>query len=197
MTESNPRIDILMVHESPCIVCTLNAQLYPPPAILTSTVFPWHHLAAMPMSGVRVRRNNVSRKRSTTTLRNVHAGPLPLTPPPPNRQYCAPLRYFVQANAQIMYAEGIEMALEQLGGGGDDSGTTASSTSISSREELSVLRGIAEELGLLGGAEAARNFASAFGVKQVRFGSGPERRVVFLCWCCSCVKPTPCIRIPS
>lgn len=64
-----------------------------------------------------------------------------------------------QANAQILYAEGIEMALEQLRGG--DPGTA------SSREELSVLRGVAEELGLLGGAEAVRNFAAAFGVKQV------------------------------
>lgn len=53
------------------------------------------------------------------------------------------------------------MALEQLRGG--NPGTA------SSREELSVLRGVAEELGLLGGADAARSFASAFGVKQVRF----------------------------
>lgn len=75
----------------------------------------------------------------------------------------------MQANAQILYAEGIEMALEQLGSGGAVPGKTASSTSISSREELSVLRGIAEELGLLGGAEAARSFAAAFGVKQVRW----------------------------
>lgn len=52
------------------------------------------------------------------------------------------------------------MALEQLRGG--DPGTA------SSREELSVLRGIAEELGLLGGAEAVRKFTAAFGVKQVR-----------------------------
>lgn len=64
-----------------------------------------------------------------------------------------------QANAQILYAEGIEMSLEQLRGG--EPGTA------SSREELSVLRGVAEELGLLGGAEAVRNFAAAFGVKQV------------------------------
>lgn len=53
------------------------------------------------------------------------------------------------------------MALEQLRGG--KAGTA------SSREELSVLRGVAEELGILGGADAARSFASAFGVKQVRF----------------------------
>lgn len=53
------------------------------------------------------------------------------------------------------------MALEQLRGG--NPGTA------SSREELSVLRGVAEELGLLGGADAVRIFASAFGVKQVRF----------------------------
>ena len=52
------------------------------------------------------------------------------------------------------------MALEQLRGG--EPGTA------SSREELSVLRGVAEELGLLGGAEAVRNFTAAFGVKQVR-----------------------------
>eukprot|EP00903_Cladosiphon_okamuranus_P015360 g14186.t1 len=67
-----------------------------------------------------------------------------------------------RANAQILYAEGIEMALEQLRGG--ESGTA------SSREELSVLRGIAEELGLLGGAEAVRSFTAAFGVKQVQSG---------------------------
>lgn len=52
------------------------------------------------------------------------------------------------------------MALEQLRGG--EPGTA------SSREELSVLRGVAEELGLLGDAEAVRNFTAAFGVKQVR-----------------------------
>ncbi|CAM9231868.1 unnamed protein product [Ectocarpus fasciculatus] len=67
-----------------------------------------------------------------------------------------------RANAQILYAEGIEMALEQLRGG--NPGTA------SSREELSVLRGVAEELGLLGGADAVRIFASAFGVKQVQSG---------------------------
>ncbi|CBN77904.1 conserved unknown protein [Ectocarpus siliculosus] len=67
-----------------------------------------------------------------------------------------------RANAQILYAEGIEMALEQLRGG--NPGTA------SSREELSVLRGVAEELGILGGADAARSFASAFGVKQVQSG---------------------------
>lgn len=54
------------------------------------------------------------------------------------------------------------MALEQLRGG--DPGMA------SSREELSVLRGIAEELGLLGGPDAVRNFAAAFGVKQARAG---------------------------
>lgn len=48
------------------------------------------------------------------------------------------------------------MALEQLRGG--------------SREELSVLRGVAEELGLLGGADSVRKFAGAFGVKQVQSG---------------------------
>ncbi|CAM9534860.1 unnamed protein product [Ectocarpus sp. 12 AP-2014] len=67
-----------------------------------------------------------------------------------------------RANAQILYAEGIEMALEQLRGG--NPGTA------SSREELSVLRGVAEELGILGGADAARSFASTFGVKQVQSG---------------------------
>ncbi|CAB1119421.1 unnamed protein product [Ectocarpus sp. CCAP 1310/34] len=67
-----------------------------------------------------------------------------------------------RANAQILYAEGIEMALEQLRGG--EAGTA------SSREELSVLRGVAEELGILGGADAARSFASTFGVKQVQSG---------------------------
>ncbi|CAN0141838.1 unnamed protein product [Ectocarpus sp. 6 AP-2014] len=67
-----------------------------------------------------------------------------------------------RANAQILYAEGIEMALEQLRGG--NPGTA------SSREELSVLRGVAEELGILGGADATRSFASAFGVKQVQSG---------------------------
>lgn len=51
------------------------------------------------------------------------------------------------------------MALEQLRGG--EPGTA------SSREELSVLRGVAEELGLLGGPEAVRSFTAAFGVKQV------------------------------
>ncbi len=56
------------------------------------------------------------------------------------------------------------MALEQLQCGGDP-GT------VSSREELAVLRGVAEELGLLGGADAVRNFAAAFGVKQVRGNS--------------------------
>eukprot|EP00904_Undaria_pinnatifida_P003709 jgi/Undpi1/13339/HiC_scaffold_8.g02998.m1 len=39
-----------------------------------------------------------------------------------------------------------------------------------SREELSVLRGVVEELGLLVGAEAARKFATAFDVKQVQSG---------------------------
>lgn len=56
------------------------------------------------------------------------------------------------------------MALDQLRGG--EPGTA------SSREELSVLRGVAEELGLLGGAEAVRKFTAAFGVKQVRGGEG-------------------------
>lgn len=60
------------------------------------------------------------------------------------------------------------MALDQLRGGDREA--------ASSREELAVLRGIAEELGLLGGAEAVRKFAGAFGVKQVQSGgaSGSE-----------------------
>lgn len=67
------------------------------------------------------------------------------------------------------------MAVEQLRGG--DPGTA------SSREELSVLRGVAEELGLLGGAEAVRNFASAFGVKQVNEGSFNIRTLACNCCC--------------
>lgn len=57
------------------------------------------------------------------------------------------------------------MALEQLRGG--DGGA------VSFREELLVLRGVAEELGLFGGTDAARRFAGSFGVKQVHSG-GPS-----------------------
>lgn len=73
-----------------------------------------------------------------------------------------------KARAQVLYAEGIEMALEQLRGGDPDM--------ASSREELSVLRGIGEELGILGGQDAIRKFAGAFGVKQVQSGGAASSR---------------------
>lgn len=75
------------------------------------------------------------------------------------------------------------MALEQLNDGSTDSSSgrsgggnggrhppadARSNSIVVSREELSVLRGISEELGLQGGKEAARRFTSLFGVKQAQ-----------------------------
>lgn len=105
--------------------------------------------------------------------------------PPPSKEN--PVSFLsgdlFKAKTQVLYAEGIEMALEQLVplalphyeiGGEEQSKFTASMSMVASpsREELSVLRGIAEELGLLGGADAQRKFIAAFGVKQVQSGLG-------------------------
>lgn len=73
-----------------------------------------------------------------------------------------------QTQAQALYAEGIEMALEQLQGSAD----AAMSSRGARREGLTVLRGIAEELGLDGGEKSSRRFAGAFGAKQVQRGDG-------------------------
>lgn len=103
--------------------------------------------------------------------------------PPPKKNETVSLLSgdLFKAKTQVLYAEGIEMALEQLVplelphfeiGGEEARFTTNTAVASPSREELSVLRGIAEELGLLGGADAQRKFAAVFGVKQVQSGLG-------------------------